>query len=58
MPTLYNILGIKYGTTNVFRFPILNLLVLILQTSIPSLFLRFLSVAFITCEACEAWFIT
>ena len=53
MPILYNISGINYGTANVFSFSILNLLVLILQTSCgasPSFFLlakHLLSVAYI-----------
>ena len=48
MFTLYNISGIKYEIINVFRFFILNLLVLILQTLTSFLFLRFLNVTFIS----------
>jgi hypothetical protein len=46
-PNLYFISDIKYGPTNIFSFSILNLLILILQTTLPFALLRLLIVAFI-----------
>ena len=46
-PNLYFISDIKYGPTNIFSFSILNLLILILQTTLPLALLRLLIVAFI-----------